>query len=181
MHLSSKDLPSMVKVTIRKIQYTTSEKKENHSIPSNIPCVKVGKIQKTMYQTWYGVNLIGKVTEWSKVITDWSASWTGIGFTFVGVTIPIQLTNSLEIKLWEALKSNNAVKKKLKHLKGKWSNLDKALVLIHPILGANVSVTGVPKVSFLVQNTMDVEVVPTGALLEVDMYIVVEVLDDAVV
>ena len=47
-HLSSKDLPSMVKVTTHEVQFTTGENKENHSIPSNIPCVKVGTIQKAM-------------------------------------------------------------------------------------------------------------------------------------
>ena len=41
-HLSFKDSPSMVKVTIREVQFTTGENKENHSIPSNIPCVQVG-------------------------------------------------------------------------------------------------------------------------------------------
>ena len=60
----------MVKVTTREVQFTTSENKENHFIPSNIPCVKVGKIWKTMLQTWSGVNLIGKETEWSDVIMD---------------------------------------------------------------------------------------------------------------
>ena len=55
------------------------------------------------------------------------------------------------------------------------------MVLIHPITGANVSVTGVSIVSFLVQCIMEVEVVPTGALLEADAYIVVEVLEAAVV
>ena len=44
IHLSSKDSPSMVKVTTHEVQFTTSENKENHSIPSNIPCVKVGTI-----------------------------------------------------------------------------------------------------------------------------------------
>ena len=67
------------------------------------------------------------------------------------------------------------VKKLLKHLKGKWINLVNALVLIHPITGANVLVTGVPIVSFLVQSMMEVD--PTGALLVEDMYTVVEVLD----
>ena len=69
-HLSSKDSPSLGKVTTREVQFTTSENKENHSIPSNIPCVMVGTIQKAISQTCYGLNLIGKVTEWSKVITE---------------------------------------------------------------------------------------------------------------
>ena len=51
IHLSSKDSPSMAKVTTHKVQYTTNENKENHSIPSNIPWVKVGTIRKTMLQT----------------------------------------------------------------------------------------------------------------------------------
>ena len=97
----------------------------------------------------------------------------------MGVTILIWLTNSSEIKLGKALQSNNTVKEKLKYLKGKQINLDEALILIHSISGANISVTGVPKVSFLVQNIMEVD--PTGNLLEVDAYIVVEVPDDAVV
>ena len=127
----------------------------------------------------YSVNLIGKETEWSNIITDWSASWIGIVFTFVGVTVPIQLTKSSEIKLWEALQSNSVVNELSKHLKGKWSNFDKVLVLTHPITGANVSVTGVPIVSFLVQSMMEVD--PTVALLEADAYIVLEVLEAAVV
>ena len=69
-HLSSKDLPSMAKVTTYEVQSTTGDKKEDHSIPSNIPCVKVGTIQKVMSKTYDGVNLVGKVTEWSKVITE---------------------------------------------------------------------------------------------------------------
>ena len=43
-HLSSKDSPSMVKVTTHEVQSTTGENEENHSIPSNIPWVKVGMI-----------------------------------------------------------------------------------------------------------------------------------------
>ena len=50
-HLSSKDLPSMVKVTTHEFQSTTSENEENHSIPSNIPCVRVGAIRKAISQT----------------------------------------------------------------------------------------------------------------------------------
>ena len=97
----------------------------------------------------------------------------------MGVTMPIQLTNSSEIKLWEAPQSSNAVNKLLKHLKGKWSNFDGAFVLIHPITGSNASVTGVPIVSFLVQSMLEVD--PMGDLLEADMYTVVEVPDAAVV
>ena len=89
IHLSSKDSPSMVKITTCKVLFTNGENKENHSIPSNIPCVKVGTIWKAMLQIWYSVNLIGKVIEWSNVITDWIASRTGIGATFTGVTVPI--------------------------------------------------------------------------------------------
>ena len=44
IHLSSKDSPSMVKVTIHEIQFTIGENKENHSIASNIPWAKVGTI-----------------------------------------------------------------------------------------------------------------------------------------
>ena len=44
IHLSSKDSPSMVKVTTHEVQFTTSENQENYSIPSKIPCVKVGII-----------------------------------------------------------------------------------------------------------------------------------------
>ena len=73
------------------------------------------------------------------------------------------------------------MKELLKQLKGKWSNLDKALALIHPITGANVSVTGVPIVRFLVQCIMEVEIIPMGALLEVDPYTVVEVWKSEVV
>ena len=53
------------------------------------------------------------------------------------------------------------------------------MVVIHPIAGANIPVTGVPIVNFLIQNM--VEVVPTGALLEVGVYTLVEVLEAAVV
>ena len=77
------------------------------------------------------------------------------------------------MKIWEAPQSSNAVNKLSKHHKGKWSSFDNALVLIHPIAGANVLVTGVPIVSFLVQSMMKVD--PMGALLEVGVYTVVEV------
>ena len=50
-YLSSKDSPSMVKVTNHKVQFKTCENEENHSIPSNIPCGKVDTIRKTMLQT----------------------------------------------------------------------------------------------------------------------------------
>ena len=53
------------------------------------------------------------------------------------------------------------------------------MVLIHPIADANVSVTGVPIVSFLVQSMMEVH--PIVALLEANVYTVVEVLDAAMV
>ena len=52
-------------------------------------------------------------------------------------------------------------------------------MLIHPIAGANVLVTGVPTISFLVHSMMEVD--PTVALLEAGMYTVVEVLDAAMV
>ena len=68
--------------------------------------------------------------------------------------------------------------KLLKHLKGKSSNFDEVFVLIHPISGANVSVTGVPIVSFLVRSMLEVD--PMGDLLEADVYTVEEVLDAAV-
>ena len=44
IHLSLKDSLSMVKVKIHEVPSTTSENEENHSILSNIPCVKVGTI-----------------------------------------------------------------------------------------------------------------------------------------
>ena len=69
--------------------------------------------------------------------------------------------------------------KLLKHLKSKWNNSDKAFILIHPITGANVSVTGVPIVGFLVQSMVEMD--PTGDLLEVVMYTVEEVPDAVVV
>ena len=50
-HLSSKDSPSMVKVTTREVQFTTGENEENHLIPSNILYVKVGTTQKAILQT----------------------------------------------------------------------------------------------------------------------------------
>ena len=50
IYISSKDSPSMVKVTTREVQFTTSENDKNYSIPSNIPCVKVGTIRKAMSQ-----------------------------------------------------------------------------------------------------------------------------------
>ena len=53
------------------------------------------------------------------------------------------------------------------------------MVVIHPITGANVSVAGVPIVSFLVQSI--VEVVPMGSLLEAGVYTVVGVLEAAAV
>ena len=56
---------------------------------------------------------------------------------------------------------------------------DDALVLIHPIAGADVSVTGVLTVCFLVQSMMEVD--PTVALLEAGIYTAVEVSDAAVV
>ena len=62
-----------------------------------------------------------------------------------------------------------------KHLKGKWSNFDDALVLIQPITAANISITGVPIVGFLVQSMIEVD--HMVALVEVDMYTVVVVLD----
>ena len=52
-------------------------------------------------------------------------------------------------------------------------------MLIYPITGANVSVTGVPIVSFLVQSMMEVD--PMVALLEAGMYTAVEVSDAAIV
>ena len=51
IHLSSKDSPSMVKVTIREVQFTMGENKENHSIPNNIQYDKVGTIRKAISQT----------------------------------------------------------------------------------------------------------------------------------
>ena len=53
------------------------------------------------------------------------------------------------------------------------------MVLIHPITSANISVTGVPIVNFLVQSMMEVD--PTVALLEAGMYTVVEVSEAAAV
>ena len=50
IYLSSKDASSMVKVIIHEIQFTTRENKENRSIPSNIPWVKVGTIQRLISQ-----------------------------------------------------------------------------------------------------------------------------------
>ena len=44
---------------------------------------------------------------------------------------------------------------------------------MHPIAGANISVTRVPIAGFLVQSIMEVH--PTVALLEADAYTVVEV------
>ena len=70
INLSSKDSLSMIKVKTCEVQSTTSANKENHSIPSNIPCVKVGTIRKAMSQPYYGVSLIDKVIDWSKVITE---------------------------------------------------------------------------------------------------------------
>ena len=67
------------------------------------------------------------------------------------------------------------MKKLAKYFKGKCSKFDEAFVLIHPIAGANVSVKGVPTISFLVQSMMEVD--PMGAQLEVDVYTVVEVSD----
>ena len=52
-------------------------------------------------------------------------------------------------------------------------------MLIHPITGAIVLVTGVPTVSFLVQSMMEVD--PIVALLEVGMHTTVEVSDAAMV
>ena len=52
-------------------------------------------------------------------------------------------------------------------------------MLIHPIAGANISVTRVPIVSFLVQSMMEVD--PMGDLLEADAYTVVEVSEAVVV
>ena len=49
-HLSSKYSPSMVKVKIYEMQFTTGENKENYSITSNIPWFKVGTIRKTISQ-----------------------------------------------------------------------------------------------------------------------------------
>ena len=54
-----------------------------------------------------------------------------------------------------------------------------ALILIHPITGANVSVTGVPIVFFLVQRMVEVD--PMVHLLESDAYTVVEVSEVAAV
>ena len=52
-------------------------------------------------------------------------------------------------------------------------------MLIYPIVGANVSVTGVPTINFLVQSMMEVD--PTVALLKVGMYTTVEVSDAVMV
>ena len=83
------------------------------------------------------------------------------------------------MKFWEVLQSIKAVKELSKHFKGKWSNFDNALVLIHPIAGANVLVTGVPIVSFLVQSMMEVD--PMVDLMEGGVYTVVKVSKDVVV
>ena len=115
------------------------------------------------------------MTEWSKVITEWSASWIGIGLTLVGVIVLIWLTKSSEMRLWEAPQSSKSVKELAKHLKGKWSTFDEAFVLIHPIAGGNVSATRAPTISFLAQSMMEVD--PTVALLEAGAYTMVVVLD----
>ena len=45
--------------------------------------------------------------------------------------------------------------------------------------GTNISVIGVPTISFLIRSMVEVD--PMGGLLEADKYIVVEVPDNAVV